>query len=291
MKILAIACQKGGVGKSTLAINLAAAFSLMESFQNPKDPGRILLIDMDKQHHSSKTLAGGVFGDDSEEIKNELTTLSQCLTGRTPLPISAIAQNSRLPDNNQSNNLYYVPSDFQGMEEAEHFLTSDTTGPFRLSDLLQPLESIYKYIVIDTPPDLSVMTDNALVAATHVVVPIDLQAFSMEALAQTLSKIYEIRDHPRFNPELQLAGIVLTKCNLRQSEERSWFQFLSEGEYGDMLLPPIAFRGDVHTAQSQGKDIFSYKPPRDSEAVASSNLATQEYAKVAEEVKKRIDKS
>ncbi len=58
-----------------------------------------------------------------------------------------------------------------------------------------------------------------------------------------------------------------------------------------MILSPIALRGDVHTAQTQGLDIFSYKPPRDAETVASSSMATQEYAKVAEEVKKRIDKS
>ncbi len=290
MKILAVVCQKGGVGKSTLAINLAAAFSLMESFQNPKNPGQILLIDMDKQHHSSKTLAGGVFGSDSGEDDNELTTLSQCLTGRTPLPISAITQKSHLPENNQNNNLHYVPSFYQGMEEAENFLNSDTTGQFRLLDVLRPLETIYKYIVIDTPPDLSIMTDNALVAATHVVVPIDLQAFSMDSLNKTLDKIEQIQSHPRFNPELQMAGIVLTKCNLRHTEERDWFKVL-KGQYGDEILSPIAFRGDVHTAQSQGMDIFSYKPPRDSDAVASSNLATQEYAKVAEEVKKRIDKS
>ncbi len=290
MKILAIACQKGGVGKSTLAINLSAAFSLMESFQNPQDPGKILLIDMDKQHHSSKTLAGGAFGTDSGEADNELTTLSQCLTGRTPLPVSAIVKISHLPENNQNNNLYYVPSFYQGMEEAENFLNSDTTGQFRLSDLVQPLASTYKYIVIDTPPDLSIMTDNALVAATHVIVPIDLQVFSMDALNKTLSKISQIQKHPRFNPELQLAGIVLTKCSLRHNEERDWFNVL-KGQYGNKILSPIALRGDVHTAQSQGMDIFSYRPPRDSEAIASSNLATQEYAKVAEEVKKIIDKT
>ncbi len=290
MKILAVACQKGGVGKSTLAINLSAAFSLMESFQNPKDPGQILLIDMDKQHHSSKTLSGGVFGSDSGEADNQLITLSQCLTGRTTLPISAIAQKSHLPESKENNNLHYVPSFYQGMEEAENFLNSDTTGQFRLSDLLQPLENTYKYIVIDTPPDLSIMTDNALVAATHVVVPIDLQAFSMDALNKTLDKIEQIQSHPRFNPDLQLAGIVLTKCSLRHGEERDWFNVLQE-QYGDMLLSPIALRGDVHTAQTQGLDIFSYKPPRDSESIASSNMATQEYAKVADEIKKKIDNS
>ena len=182
-----------------------------------------------------------------------------------------------------------MPSFYQGMEEAENFLNSDTTGQFRLSDLLQSLEDNYKYVVIDTPPDLSIMTDNALVAATHVVVPIDLQAFSMDALNKTLDKIEQIQNHPRFNPELKLAGIVLTKCSLRHSEERDWFKVLLD-EYGDLILSPIALRGDVHTAQTQGLDIFSYKPPRNNEAIASSSLATQEYAKVAEEVKKKIDK-
>lgn len=290
MKVLAVACQKGGVGKSTLAINLSAAFSLMEAFNTPEDPGKVLLIDMDKQHHSSKTLSGGVFGQDSGEAENQLTTLSQCLMGRTPLPLSAVAQESHLPEKNPSGNLHYIPSYYQGMEEAENFLNSDTTGQFRLSDLLYSLDNVYKYVVIDTPPDLSIMTDNALVAATDVVVPIDLQAFSMDALNKTLDKIEQIQTHPRFNPGLNLAGIVLTKCNLRHSEEQDWFDVLKE-EYGDLILPPIALRGDVHTAQTQGLDIFSYKPPRDPEAVASSSLATQEYAQVAEAIKNKIDKS
>ncbi len=288
MKILAIACQKGGVGKSTLAINLSAAFSMMETFQNPDNPGKILLVDMDKQHHSSKTLSEDLFGSGKSEAENELTTLSDCLMGRTPLPLYGIAKQSHLPINNMSKNLYYVPSFYAGMQEAENFLNSDTTGQFRLADLLSTLGNEFKYVVIDTPPDLSIMTDNALVAATHVVVPIDLQAFSMDALVLTMEKIKQISDHPRFNPGLKLAGIVLTKCNLRHNEEREWFNVVKE-DYGDDVLPPIALRGDVHSAQSLGQDIFSYKPPRDSEAVASSNLATQEYAAVAEEIKKRID--
>lgn len=288
MKILTVACQKGGVGKSTLAINVSAAFALMQSFQNPEDPGRILLIDMDKQHHSSKTMSGGVFGVVDEE-DNTKPTLGKCLTGKSPLPLSAVIESSHLPLNNEDKNLDYIPSHYSGMQEAQNFLNMDTTGRFRLLDLIQPIVSDYEYIVIDTPPDLSIMTDNALIAATHVVVPIDLQAFSMDALNKTLDKIEEVQSHPRFNPELQMAGIVLTKCNLRHSEEIEWRDTLVE-QYGDLILSPITLRGDVHTAQTQGLDIFSYKPPRDPEAVASSNLAAQEYAQVAEEIKERIDR-
>lgn len=290
MKILAIACQKGGVGKTTLSINLSAAFALMESFENPADPGQVLLIDMDKQHQSSKILAGGRFGDDSEEDENQLPTLGQCLIGKIPLSISDITLRSSLPLNSPSKNLHYVPSFYQGMKEAENFLKDETTGRFRLSGLLRSLENSYKYVVIDTPPDLNIMTDNALVAATHAVVPIDAQVLSMDALNMTLNRIEEIKNHPNFNPGLQRVGIVLTKCKLSQSDEMRWLNTLKT-VYGDEILSPITSRGDVHASFEQKLDIFSYKPPRGPESIASSNLATQEYAKVADEIKKIIDKS
>lgn len=290
MKVLTVACQKGGVGKSTLAVNLSAAFSLMESFKNPQEPGNILLIDMDVQHHASKTLSGGVFGAESDDGGDNPTTLGQCLMGKTPLALSDIAKESHLPEKNKNNNLHYLPTEIRGMEEAKEFLRARMSGPFRLSDLIQPLASKYEYIIIDTPPNLEIMTENALMAATHVVVPIDLQAYSMDALNATMEKIKEVQGHPRFNPQLQLAGIVLTKCNLRHSEEVEWLEVLRE-LYGDLVLSPITYRGDVHTAQSQGLDIFSYKPPRDPESIASSSLATQEYASTAEKIKDIIDNS
>lgn len=288
MKILAIVCQKGGVGKSTLAINLSSAFSLMESFENPQDPGKTLLVDMDSQHHSSKTLSGGVFGVDGRSDENERLTLGSFLMGKTPLPLTTILEESHLPLNNKAKNLHYLPSESQGMEEAENYLRTEITGPFRLADLLIPLAEIYKYIVIDTPPDLSIMTENALLAATHVIIPIDLKAFSVEALIKTLDKIEQIQSHPRFNPRLQIAGIAVAKGSLWHGEEAEWLKVLTK-RYGDLILPPVAMRVDINTAQTQGLDIFTYKPPRDPEAISSSSIATQEYAKLAEEIKKRID--
>lgn len=290
MKVLSIVCQKGGVGKSTLAINLSAAFALMESFQNPQEPGQTLLVDMDSQHHASKTLSGGVFGVDESGNEDDGLTLSGFLMEKTPLPLTAITEKSHLPLNNKVENLHYLPSGSKGMEEAEKQLRTEMIGPFRLSDLLISLSDTYKYVVIDTPPNLSIMTENALLASTHVVIPIDLKAFSVEALVKTRNKIEEIQSHPKFNPQLQLLGFVAAKCSLWHGEEAEWMNVLTK-KYGDLILPPVAMRVDINTAQTQGLDIFSYKPPRDPKAISSSSKATQEYAKLAEEVKNRLDNS
>ena len=287
MKILTIASQKGGVGKTTLAINVAAALALMQAYEHPGGSGRVLLVDMDPQAHASKTLAGGVFGGEDEEVENDKQTLGDLLLGESTLPATAIIETSHLPKNSD-NNLDYFPTHKASQNLATRILTGEPDGQYRLMDLLHPLKSLYEYIIIDTPPNLGVMTINSLLAGTHVVIPIDLQAFALDSLVETLDTVDRVQRHPRLNPELKVLGISPVKCHLRRNEQVDWLETLTD-RYGDLILPAIGDRGDVHSAQTLGLDIFSYKPPKDSDDIASSNLAAQEYAKVSETIRNRMN--
>ena len=289
MKVLSIVNQKGGVGKTTLSINISAALALILSHERSDSPGRVLLVDVDPQTHASKTLAGGVFGgrEDQYSSESENPTLGELLLGYTELPATAIIETSHLPSNGKGN-LDYIPTRKANMNIASRNLDMEPDGQYRLLDLLEPLGSLYQYVVIDTPPNLHVMTINSLIAATHVLVPVALHAFSMDSLVETLETIERIQNHPRLNPGLKIMGLLPTMCHFQRKEQVEWLETLSD-EYGDWLLPSVGDRGDIHSAQTQGLDIFSYKPPRQSEDTASSNLATQEYARIAEQVRRRME--
>ncbi len=286
MKVISIANQKGGVGKSTYTVNLSAALALILSYENNTKPGRVLMVDMDPQTHSATTLAGGIFAPpDQRADRNAVTTLGELLMDESPLPVTAALLTAEIPFRGQKN-LDYLPARKAKMKAASRYLSTEVDGDFRLRYLLETLARLYTYVVIDTPPSLDVMTVSSLVAADYVIVPVQLKGFSLDGLNDLMTTVQQLQRSK--NQKLQILGLQPTMCDFRRAEENELLRSLQK-RYGKLVLPATSNKADVEYAINEGLDIFSFRPPRAaSEGLAGANPAAQEFAKAAEEVRRRL---
>jgi len=188
-KIICIANQKGGVGKTTTAINLSASLAAAEK--------KTLLIDGDSQGNSTSGI-----GTDRSTFQS--ANLYHAMIGQVPLKDvivkTAIPHLDVVPSNQD---LIGIEVEFVGLEEKEK----------RLKHLLNTLDSHYDFIVIDCPPSLGVMTINALVAADYLIVPLQCEYFAMEGLGYLLNTVKLVK--AQLNPGLALGGILLTMFDQR----------------------------------------------------------------------------
>jgi chromosome partitioning protein len=250
--VITIANQKGGVGKTTTAVNLAAAFAMREQ--------RTLLIDLDPQANTTLTFFA------PEEIKNSIYDVlsDHHLTVTQAVHPTKVA------------NLCLVPSRI-ALAKLEANLVGQFDAPFRLKDALAGVRDDFDLIVIDTPPALGIITVNAMVAANYLLVPIQASYYSLEGTDDLLETLERIRARP--NPELQLLGVIVTLYDKRTNLARDIYKQVRE-VFGDKVFKTVIGKNvRLEESPAYKETIFSFAP-------GSSGAA--EYAQLAGEVMQRV---
>ena len=252
--IVAVANQKGGVGKTTTAINLAAALALRGH--------KTLLIDLDPQANSSMSFL------DLQQVSRSVYDVVE--------DESCALRDVILPSSQE--HLDVAPARIN-LAKLESKLVGEIDAHFRLKDGIDSVREDYVHTVIDCPPALGLLTVNALVAATHLLIPIQSPYFALEGTDDLLETIEKVRS--RANPSLELLGILITMHDRRTSLGRDIRQQITKVFGGKVFRTIITKSVRLEESPAYKESIFSFAP--------DSSGAT-EYYSLSEEVMDRAEK-
>jgi len=236
-KILAVAAQKGGVGKTTTSLTLASAFARFHG-------KRVLLIDLDPQGHVNTSLR--------EQVDVGGGALSDLLTEPTHLEVEDICTSTTIE------NLFVTPPD-PSLLMAEDRMASRIGKEMVLRNALALTRTHYDVIVMDCPPNIGALTVNALVAADHVIVPANAAALAVAGISGVWRAIDEVQ--LSLNPSLRVLGVLLTRMDGRNTSSNQAIRELVQDTWGDVTLPVhIGVNEALSQAQLAGRDIFDFAP-------------------------------
>ena len=232
-KIITVCNQKGGVGKTTTAINIASYVAMASH--------KTLLVDIDPQANATSGL--GI------DKKSVTASTYECLLNHVNF--------KDIISSTQINNLYLAPSSIR-LTGAEIELVSELGREAKLKQALQAIKEEYDYIFIDTPPSLGLLTLNALTAAERLIIPLQCEYYSLEGISQLLNTINLVKEN--LNPQLEVEGVVLTMADFRT---RLADEVINEVKayFGDKVYNIVIPRSiKIAEAPGYGKSIFTYDP-------------------------------
>jgi len=250
MKIIAIANQKGGVGKTTTAINLSSGLAFCGK--------KTLLIDMDPQANASLSFV---------DIYSLKFSVYHMIVDRVDPEMVVVKTDYE--------NLDLIPSRLI-LSKAERMLLGQIDEFYRLKDSIKQLSKTYDYIIIDNPPTLGILTINSLVASTHIIIPIQASYFALEGTDDLLITVSQVKD--RFNPDLELLGVVVTMYDIRTIIAKDAYEQV-KARFKDRVFKTVITRSvRLEESPAYRECIMTYAP---------GSKAAEQYSKLTKEVLKK----